>query len=148
MGSGWNELKPCRMKSGYLTVRLRNSQGRMKHVLIHRLVLEAFVGPCPDGMECRHYPDNTRSNNQLPNLSWGTRQTNQGDRVFHGTHAAGEMHGRSVLTDKQAAEIFKLAKSGKQLLEVSRLFGVHRSTVSKIANGISYKMATKHLRET
>lgn len=25
-----------------------------RRVQVHRLVLEAFVGPCPPGMECRH----------------------------------------------------------------------------------------------
>lgn len=45
---------------------------------VHRLVLEAFVGPCPEGMECRH-GDGDPGNNALTNLSWGTPEQNRGD---------------------------------------------------------------------
>jgi hypothetical protein len=52
---------------------------------VHRLVLEAFVGPCPDGCECRHLDGNSR-NNALSNLAWGTSGENKLDEVRHGTH--------------------------------------------------------------
>lgn len=58
--------------------------------LIHVLVLEAFVGPCPEGMEARHYPDPTRTNARLDNLSWADRITNQRDRLEHGTRCESE----------------------------------------------------------
>lgn len=50
---------------------------------VHRLVLEAFVGPCPDGMECCHYDDDP-SNNHLSNLRWATRNENMLDRSRNG----------------------------------------------------------------
>lgn len=69
---------------GYLQVGF-SLAGRMKNFYVHRLVLEAFVGPCPDGMECRHLNGNARDN-RLLNLAWGTRSENNFDRVKHGTH--------------------------------------------------------------
>ena len=48
---------------------------RRKHRGVHRLVLEAFIGPCPEGFECLHLDDNPR-NNRLDNLKWGTHQEN------------------------------------------------------------------------
>ena len=36
---------------------------------IHRLVLETFVGACPEGMEAQHWNDN-RGDNRLENLRW------------------------------------------------------------------------------
>lgn len=43
---------------------------------VHRLVLAAFVGPCPEGQEVRHYPDHDPTNNHLSNLRYGTRAQN------------------------------------------------------------------------
>lgn len=72
-------LKPGLIK-GYLKVTLTERAQR----LVHRLVLEAFVGPCPDGMQCLH-GDGNHSNNNLDNLKWGTPAENAVDRHTHGT---------------------------------------------------------------
>lgn len=52
---------------------------------VHRLVLEAFRGPQPDGMEGCHN-DGNPTNNRLNNLRWDTQSENQRDSVRHGTH--------------------------------------------------------------
>lgn len=58
--------------------------GRQKKAhLVHRLVLTAFVGPCPEGMEALHINGNS-SDNRLCNLRWGTRAENVADQVAHG----------------------------------------------------------------
>lgn len=60
-------------------------QGRRVSRYVHRLVLEAFVGPCPPDMEARHLDDDPL-NNSLANLLWGTRSENVRDRVRNGIH--------------------------------------------------------------
>ena len=70
-------------KDGYLMVNL-SRQNTARRRKVHRLVLEAFVGPCPDEMEACHFPDRTRSNNRLANLRWDTRKANWSDSVAHG----------------------------------------------------------------
>lgn len=52
---------------------------------IHRLVLETFRGPCPDGMEGCH-DNGDLTDNRLANLRWDTPSANAYDRVKHGTH--------------------------------------------------------------
>src|SRR5699024_6464865 len=52
---------------------------------VHRLVLEAFVGPCPDGMEACHWDDD-KTNNHVSNLRWATQSDNMHDRVRNGRH--------------------------------------------------------------
>jgi hypothetical protein len=52
---------------------------------VHKLVLEAFVGPAPDGTESCHR-DGNGENNALTNLRWGTRSGNMQDKVNHGMH--------------------------------------------------------------
>src|SRR5690606_11217835 len=56
-----------------------------KSYRVHRLVMEAFVGPLPEGMEVRHLDDDP-DNNALSNLVYGTRSENLEDRVRLGTH--------------------------------------------------------------
>lgn len=70
--------------SGHVRVLLRRP-GQRQSVGLHRLVLEAFVGPCPDGYEALH-SNGVASDNRVQNLRWGTRSANVRDAVRHGTH--------------------------------------------------------------
>lgn len=59
--------------------------GTRQVVRVHVLVLEAFVGPRPEGMEACHY-DDSGANNHLSNLRWDTPSGNTQDRVRNGLH--------------------------------------------------------------
>ncbi|WP_248099523.1 HNH endonuclease signature motif containing protein [Corynebacterium kefirresidentii] len=52
---------------------------------VHRLVMAAFVGPCPDGMEVCHN-DGNPANNYVGNLRYDTHQANYADMFIHNTH--------------------------------------------------------------
>lgn len=69
---------------GHLKTRIggRAVSGRY----IHQLVLEAFVGPRPEGMVTRHL-NGDPADNRVENLAWGTQSENNYDAVRHGTHA-------------------------------------------------------------
>lgn len=69
---------------GYILAELWRNNKKRK-VRVHTLVLEAFVGPAPDGLECRHLNGNG-ADNRLSNLEWGTSSANKYDLVRHGTH--------------------------------------------------------------
>lgn len=70
-------LKRIENPAGYLYVNLCNETGR-KMCFIHTLVLEIFVGPCPDGMEACH-GQNGKEDNSVSNLRWDTHQNNMKD---------------------------------------------------------------------
>lgn len=57
---------------------------RRKPHYVHTLVLEAFVGPRPDGMEACHR-DGNPLNNRASNLRWDTHRANVWDAIRHGT---------------------------------------------------------------
>lgn len=78
-------LKTRAQKGGYLGVTL-SLDGTTRSALVHRLVLEAFVGPCPPGMEGCH-KDDRPENNHLANLRWDTRSANAADQIANGNHA-------------------------------------------------------------
>lgn len=71
--------------NGYSQVELF-SGGQGKWLMSHRLVLLAFAGPCPEGMEACHN-DGDQTNNAPSNLRWDTRSANQMDCVAHGTNS-------------------------------------------------------------
>jgi type II secretory pathway pseudopilin PulG len=67
-------------RNGYPRVNLR---GKTKTV--HRLVLESFIGPCPDGQVACHAND-IKTDNRLENLRWDTPDANARDMVINGKH--------------------------------------------------------------
>lgn len=61
--------------------------GRPRTFTVHSVVLAAFVGPRPEGMQIRHFPDRDPANNRLDNLLYGTAKENMEDRDdWHGTN--------------------------------------------------------------
>lgn len=105
---------------------------------IHRLVLAAFVGPCPPEMEACHN-DGNPSNNRLSNLRWGSRESNWEDRRKHGRARGGELHGRARLTETQVKELRELFAMGLTYPELSDKFGIGKTTVGHIVNGRTWK---------
>lgn len=129
----WVRLTPVVNSRGYLLVDIRS-----EHRPIHRLVLEAFAGPCPVGMEAAHNNGN-QTDNRLTNLRWATPASNQADRVTHGTDSRGERHGQHKLTERDIADIIRLADSGASRAVIGRQYGIHPSTVRRIAKGLAWK---------
>jgi hypothetical protein len=85
-----DDMKPMKLRKhnvGYLSAAFRRD-GKYVYYLVHRLVLETFVGPCPEGMECLH-GDGNKHNNNVGNLRWGTKVENEQDKVLHGTSRKG-----------------------------------------------------------
>ncbi|UAK39659.1 NUMOD4 motif-containing HNH endonuclease [Gordonia bronchialis] len=64
-------ISPARDSRGHLVVSLYGRDHTKRSARVHRLVLIAFVGPCPPGHEALHR--NSRADdNHLANLMWGT----------------------------------------------------------------------------
>lgn len=71
-------------EKGYPGVKLSLNGKKTGH-LVHRLMLEAFVGPCPPGLEGCHRND-VSTDNRIENLRWDTRSANMLDVVVNGNH--------------------------------------------------------------
>ena len=115
-------------KNGYDRITLYKNSQR-----VHRLMLLAFVGPCPPGMEACH-DDGKPANRKLDNLRWDTPQNNQGDRKKHGTAPIGTQNGRAKLTPSQVIEIRQMASHGQSFAALAIRFSVYRSTIRKIVD--------------
>lgn len=78
-------LKPTPGRDRRLTVKL-SVDGITKTRLIHHLVLKAFRGPRPLGLQGCHNNGNP-VDNRLANLRWDTAVENMQDALRHGTNA-------------------------------------------------------------
>lgn len=100
---------------------------------VHRIVLESFVGPCPEGMECRHFPDHSHLNNRLDNLSWGTKKQNAADKEIQGQSQKGDNAPWAKLTTADVLRIRQLYESGKMSQEkIGKAFGICQAQVWRI----------------
>lgn len=60
-------------------------KGRLEKRTVSSVVLEAFQGPRPAGMQCCH-SDGNALNDRIENLRWDSHAENERDKVRHGTH--------------------------------------------------------------
>lgn len=131
-------LKQSPHSHGYRLVSLRDNK---KHY-VHRLVMEAFVGPA-DGQDVNHI-DGDKSNNRLDNLEYCDRLHNVRHAIRTGLqNNAGEGNGRHVYTTEAIEKAKRLLASGMTQREAARLSGVAESTVHAVATGKRWI----HLRE-
>lgn len=126
-------LSPGTVK-GYKHIKL----GRSRQTKVHILVLEAFVGPRPDGMVCRHL-DGNPLNNRLSNLRWGTPEENYADRHRHGTHNTGSRNGRAKVDEWAVLAIKERLKAGEKQAVIATDFGISCGIVAHISAGRTWK---------
>jgi hypothetical protein len=105
---------------------------------VHRLVVEAFIGPIPDGMQVRHL-DGNPANNHLSNLAIGTQAENTQDRVAHGTMPRGERNPRAKLTADVVRSIRAQRSNGRTIRSLAAEYGVAVVTVSRIVRNVSWR---------
>lgn len=121
----------------------------------HRVAWRHQYGPVPAGLFVLHHCDNPSCVNPK-HLFLGTASDNMQDALrkgrlrplitsgqshFKSGHSPrGEDAGGAKLTELQAVELLNLRKAGVGTLELSRRFGINRSTVQRIINGEYWKL--------
>jgi hypothetical protein len=129
--SRWHRLSFNKERTGRPVVRLQRD-GKTYQFLVYRLVLAAFVGPCPPGMEACHFPDPSPFNNRLGNLRWDTRKGNARDRILTGTNACGSKINHAKIVESDIPEIFRLYASGLNQKGIASRYGLGRKEISRI----------------
>lgn len=138
-------------KDGYRRVNL-SRDGKICKRRVHRLVCEAFHGPCPSGMECCH-GDGKRLNNRADNLRWATRADNVQDSIRHGTFNSdiwpavqasarrdrrGHRSPGAKFTAEEVAMMRQRRTEGWSERTIAREFGCSPGTAHKIVTGKRY----------
>lgn len=140
---GGKMMSPQVDRRGYASVVLTAiALHRRETRYLHDLVLSAFVGPRPDGMDACHDPDPDRSNCRVDNLRWDTRRGNLADKQHHGTQTRGEGHPVAKLTELQVVEILRQAAAGNRQADIARCFGVTAGQIWLIVHRKQWRHVT------
>lgn len=133
-------------ENGYLCVYVSREgeykRGWDREVVVHKLVLEAFVGARPGGCWASHL-DDVKTDNRLVNLVWDTPRGNIENAVRNGRRVRGfSKPNVCKLTPSQVDEIKGRYVRGKRgtggwkgnVLELAREFNVSESLINEVAN--------------
>lgn len=116
-------LNPRKNDKGYAYVDVREPRCKPRRLLLHRLVLEAFHGSRPAGLEGCHKDDDIE-NNAPDNLYWGTHRDNMRDCQKN------RRNGRTVIYPEVVQEILDKFDGGCSLDAIARSIGVTKAAIS------------------
>lgn len=138
VSGAWREIRASADNRGYRVASvLRPGRPRIsKH--LHSLVLTAFVGPRPPGMQCRHLDGDPR-NCALDNLAWGTPKENGADKLAHRKHAFGQRNGGAKLSEAGVLEVGRMIRDGVPRRDILRRFGIGHTAYYRIAHRTHWK---------
>ena len=118
-------LNPGRnTKYGHVTVSL----GRRNSINVHRLVMLAFVGPCPENKEVLH-GNCDATDNRIVNLSYGTRSDNNIDS---------SKAGKRKLNPEKVIALRAMLEYGIPQRTVAKHFSIAPSTVAQVKKGTTW----------
>lgn len=123
--------------------------GKEATVVVHRLVAEAFIGPCPAGCVVNHL-DGHKDNNRPENLEYTTPAGNSAHAAATGLAPSGTRHGRHTkpeatargervntarLTEDDVREARGLRAAGWTLPQLCARFGIGKSAMHALCTG-------------
>ena len=124
---------------GYSQVILRQD-GKNKTRSLHRLVLTAFIGPCPPDMECNH-KNAVRADNRLENLEWVTHSDNEkhAHQILGRCTPRGETHYNAKLTEVEV-KVIKQARFLKIPAKwLANWFNVGNRVITELWSGRTWR---------
>lgn len=143
IGHQWRRLKasPTGYKRLYREVSIRSiTDPKRSKYEVQRLILEAFVGPCPEGMEACHW-NGKHADNRLENLRWGTPVENTADKFRHGTVAHGEQMPQAKLSPGEISQSRLDHANGESVRDIAARIGVSERTLRRALKGQTWKRA-------
>ncbi len=99
---------------------------------IHKLVINAFIGPAPFVDALAAHNDGDTSNNRASNLRWASALENQADRIRHETKIQGSEVFGAKLDEAAIPVIRERIERGERYPSIARDYGVSISTISLI----------------
>ncbi len=130
--------KASTTSTGHKRVVMTSLQGDKCVEWLHRVVLEVFVGPRPDGAITRHL-NGDPGDNRVCNLAWGSPRENMHDKWKHDTMYRGSAHHSTSLTEGVVQDIRRALRQGCSRRDVEASFGVGYGVVKNIDTGKTWR---------
>lgn len=110
---------------------------------VHQVVADAFLGPCPAGLEVNHINGN-RTDNRPGNLEYVTGTANKQHAYRLGLvkpapRMPGNLNPRAKLTENDIRAIRARRLSGETMASLARVFGVSTSAIDFICRRVNWR---------
>ena len=122
---------------GYFCFVLYDRSKNKSTISVHKAVMRAFVGECPDGYEI-HHKDGNKQNNVLSNLEYITPKEHnkitlsRNPHMLDGMHSAKRTGGKGIVQQySQGGELLGEFNSG---MEAQRITGVKSQNIWQVIN--------------
>lgn len=129
-------INPTKDSGGRMVFNVRGN-GKTRQMKLHRAVMLAFCGECPDGYEVAH-KDGDTEHNALSNLIYATPTENNRHKALHGTQPMGTQVYNAKLTDSDVIEI-REAWPAESYAKLGKRFGVHFMTIAQVVQRRTWK---------
>lgn len=122
------------------TLKRYGSGGKHKNMMVHQLVLSAFIDK-PDWANMVNHKDGDKQNNNLDNLEWSNDSKNMKHAYDIGLQPSrsGENSGNNKLAEKDVYEIRERIANGESDREISKDYNVTASNIYRIKKGLTWK---------
>lgn len=138
---GPRTMRKVRENHGGYLIFNASAGGKQRTLYVHKCVAEAFLGPCPEGMQVNH-KDGDKWNNVPENLEYVTPKANTRHAMARGLrrYRYGEEHQNSTITEDVVREIRRLYRTTRlSCREIGDRFGLKYNHAWAIATGRSWK---------
>lgn len=136
--SDWRRIVGGHDKDGYHKVILCDGPDKRRYARVNILVLEAFVGPRPEGHNSAHR-NGIRDDNRLSNLRWATQSDNCADKQACGTAQRGETANNHKLTENAVREIRRRHEAGETGKSLAKEYGMSVAGICAAIRGKTWK---------
>lgn len=143
-------MKPASDNSGYLRTMLKNDDGVIHTIKVHRIIGQTFI-PNPENKPEINHINGIRSDNRIDNLEWNTRSENMQHsfNFLYRDRRFGENNPAATITEKEVIEIrsiYPFGRKSKKSGEITKkeLAEKYKVTIFCIKNIVTNK-TWKHL---
>lgn len=138
LSNSWHQLRPTLDDKGYPVITLWGGSKGKKRLHVHRFILGAFYGACPNNKEGCHNNGKPKDN-RLVNLRWDTHKANVHDSMRHGTFRPNRVgtikpgHSPAAkLREIDIPLIRSMHANGRSMAALAIKFNVSRATICRV----------------
>lgn len=128
-------------KVGYRRLVVSYLDGTTKRHLIHRLIAEAFIKN-PEQKPCVNHINGKQDDNRVENLEWVTHKENTQHAIRTKLMPSGSDKPQAKINEDTVHEICKLMVLNWRNKEICEKFGLSKSILTNIRNGVSWTEIT------
>lgn len=130
-------LNQMKTERGYLTVNPVRSGHKQRPLMVHRLVLETFIGPAPTPKHMPNHKNGDKADNRLENLEWVTQAENIQHAYDTGLHKKykGSAASAAKLTESDVEEILRRVANRDYRKDIAHDFSISMKAIDEIVAG-------------